>query len=658
VAAALLSARGPGERRFDAQVLPEQLADRPASPWIYGNFIELGFGHQVDGMWAEMLWNRSFEEIPPYAPSQWEWLERKPGDDLTAEPWWHSGYEEHEWRLDPSNPDASLTYESYWGFRHGTRAAEVTNHSQDRPALLVQDGLYLRKGVTYRFSGWLATAGETGVLKSQRPTRVTVGLYPGTRVDHPLAEQELAVDSGTFALRRAELPSGAFSGRASFALRVEPGAGVRVDGFSLMPTDAVGGWRRDVVDALQRLKPPILRFPGGCFASFYNWRDGIGPAIDRRPRPSTYWGGLENNDVGVVEFVGLCREIGAEPFYCLNVLTGTPAEAADLVAYSNAGEAHALGRLRASHGHPEPLGIRYFELDNETYRRYGALEYAARCVEFARAVKAVDPQARLVMVGYWRFNPSLAQMLEIAGEWIDGVTDRATSEEVLRQDLAVLAAYNKAHGRSLFLCNTEWLAATDLKGVVPDALNRPAQDLSGTLQNRQIRWGYALNAAAQLLTFQRLGGGFLFATFNNLVNTWGQNVIESAKEGIWLSAAGRVFEAMAGLPASWPLGQTVRHSPPGIVSQPAWNRDRTQLVLQVINYGPEAVEAGFDLGALGFRPGAARRIELRAESLQARNTFADPDAVRREDRTEHLDHPAAYTTALAPYSLTLVVLSR
>ncbi len=279
-------------------------------------------------------------------------------------------------------------------------------------------------------------------------------------------------------------------------------------------------------------------------------------------------------------------------------------------------------------------------------------------MEFARAVKAVDPRARLIMVGYWRFNASLSDMLEIAGPWIDGVTDRATSEEALRNDLAILSAYNKAHNRALFLCNTEWLAATDMKGAVPDALNRPAQDLSGTLQNRQIRWGYALNAAAQLLTFQRLGDRFLFATFNNLVNTWGQNVIESAKEGIWLSASGRVFEAMTASPATWPLRQSVRHPLPTVLCQPAWDRDKTRLVLQVINYGSESIDAVFDLGAVGFRPTEARRIELSADSLQARNTFADPDAVRRVERSERLDHPAVYETALVPYSLTLVVLSR
>ncbi len=658
LAAAFLTAGGPEFPGYAVDITAGITVARPISPWIYGNFIESGFAHQVDGMWAELLWNRSFEEIPPYSAPLWEWLERKPGDDLTREPWWHSGYEEHEWRLEPSNPLATLTYESNWSFRHGTRAVEVVNKSKDRWAVLAQDGLWLRRGAAYDFSGWLATGGETALLRSAKPVQVKIGLYAENRFDKPIIEKTFRIESGAFEQDRTDFPVGDFEGRASFALSIEPGGSIRADGFSLMPRDAVEGWRKDVVEALKRVKPPIIRFPGGCFASFYDWRDGIGPRIDRRPRPSAYWGGLENNDVGVAELVRLCREIGAAPFYCLNVLTGSPDEAADLVAYCNSGPGHPLGRLRASHGFAEPFAIRYFELDNEPYRRFGALEYARRCVEFARAVKAVDPQARLVMVGYWRFNDSLAEMLDIAGEWIDGVTDRATAEEALRRDLAVLAGYNKAHGRSIFLCNTEWLAATDMRGAVPGALNRPAEDLSGTLQNRQIRWGYALNAAAQLFTYQRLGGDFLFADFNNLANTWGQNVIECAKEGVWLSAAGRVFEMMTASPAAWPLKQAVRKAQPGIVSQAAWDKDKKRLVLEIINFKAENVEAAFDLAGLEFAPRQARISTLRADSMQVRNTFADPDAIRREDRTERLKGRTNYAAALPSFSLTLIVLSR
>jgi len=113
---------------------------------------------------------------------------------------------------------------------------------------------------------------------------------------------------------RSCIRGGRFKGQASFVLSVEAGGFVRVDGFSLRPSDSVRGWRKEVIEVLKRVKLAIIRFPGGCYASFYNWRDGAGPAIDRRPRGGTCWGGLENNDVGTAEFIDLCREIGAEPF--------------------------------------------------------------------------------------------------------------------------------------------------------------------------------------------------------------------------------------------------------------------------------------------------------------------------------------------------------
>jgi len=640
--------------RFEVAVEPKVIVPKPVSPLIYGNFIELGLAHQVDRMWAELLWNRSFEEITPYTPYVWDWLSRTPSDDLTKEAWWHSGYEENRWYIDTANPEASMLPRPFWGFRHGVQSVDIHNGSKAQWAVLAQDGIHLRKGLTYRFSGWMGT-GQTAVEVAEKPVRIKVGLYPERQFGRPLAEKEIMVTSGIFNEFKVDLEVANFEGRASFALSVEPDGRVVGDAFSLLPSDNFKGWRRDVVEAMKRVRPPIIRFPGGCFASFYNWRDGIGPGIDRNPREPAYWGGLENNDVGVAELIDLCREVGAEPFYCLNVMTGSAEEAAALVAYCNAGEEHPMGALRARHGYPKPFGIRHWELDNEIMRRLGALEYAARCVRFAKAIKAVDSTVKLVMIGYG-FEPYLVQMLEIAGEWIDGITDRALAEDALRQDLEVIGAYNRAHGRSLFLCNTEWISWQVVKEVLPSAILKPGEELEGTLQNREVRWGYAITAVAELLLFQRLGGDFLFANFNNLANTWGQNVIECAKEGVWLSAAGRVFELLTGSPAAWPLAPSVRRGHPNILFQAAWDRDKKNLVLQILNFGSEMVEGFFDFTALGFKARQAEVSSLWAGSLQAQNTLANPEAIRRTDRTEKLKGGASFKWDIPACSVSLVVL--
>jgi alpha-L-arabinofuranosidase len=643
-----------GQERFEVEITPRTIVTKPVSPLIYGNFIELGLGHQVDRMWAELLWNRSFEDVAPYKLYVWDWLSRQPSNDLTKEAWWHSGYEENGWYIDAANPEASMRPRPFWGFRHGVQSIDLRNGSKTQWAVLAQNGIYLRKGLTYHFSGWLGT-GQTAVEIAEKPVGVKVGLYPEGQFGNPLAEKELVVTGGIFREFQADFEVADFEGRASFALSVEPGGRVVTDAFSLFPSDNVRGWRKEVVEAMKRVRPPIVRFPGGCFASFYNWRDGIGPGIDRNPREPPYWGGLENNDVGVAELASLCREVGAEPFYCLNLMTGTAEEAAALVAYCNAGRENPMGALRVRHGYPEPFGIRYWELDNEIMRRFGALEYAARCVEFSRAVKAIDPTVKLVMIGYG-FERYLGQMLEIAGEWIDGITDRALAEDALRRDLEVIGTYNRAHDRSIFLCNTEWLARQTVMEALPGARLDPGEELVGTLQNKEVRWGYAMTAVAELLLFQRLGGDFLFANFNNLANTWGQNVIECAMEGVWLSAAGRAFELMTRSPAAWPLAHSVKVGHPNIIFQSAWNKDKRNLVLQILNFGGTRVEALFDLRAIGFRAREAEVSTLWADSLQAQNTLANPEAVRRADRTENVKNVGRFRWDVPPRSVCLIVL--
>jgi hypothetical protein len=157
-------------------------------------------------------------------------------------------------------------------------------------------------------------------------------------------------------------------------------------------------------------------------------------------------------------------------------------------------------------------------------------------------------------------------------------------EHALRRDLEVIGAYNRAHGRSVFLCNTEWISWQTVTELLPGVHLDPGEELEGTLQNREVRWGYAMTTAAELLLFQRLGGDFLFANFNNLVNTWGQNVIECSKEGVWLSAAGLAMELLTRSPAAWPLAHSVKLGHPNIIFQSAWDRDKRNLVLQILNF--------------------------------------------------------------------------
>jgi len=128
------------------------------------------------------------------------------------------------------------------------------------------------------------------------------------------------------------------------------------------------GWRNDVVGALRDLHVPLVRWPGGCFADEYHWRDGIG-ARDKRPvKVNTNWGGVpENNAVGTHEFFDLVGQLGADAYVNANLGTGTPQEASEWLEYMTSEGKSTLAQLRAKNGHPAPFKVSYYAIGNEAW---------------------------------------------------------------------------------------------------------------------------------------------------------------------------------------------------------------------------------------------------------------------------------------------------
>lgn len=130
----------------------------------------------------------------------------------------------------------------------------------------------------------------------------------------------------------------------------------------------VRGIRSDIVDALKRIQAPIIRWPGGCFADEYHWKDGIGPRNTRTRMVNSHWGGVvENNQFGTHEFFDFCEQVGAEPYICGNVGSGTVQEMQEWIEYMNSPDESPMAELRKSNGKSEPLGIRYFGIGNENW---------------------------------------------------------------------------------------------------------------------------------------------------------------------------------------------------------------------------------------------------------------------------------------------------
>jgi alpha-N-arabinofuranosidase len=128
------------------------------------------------------------------------------------------------------------------------------------------------------------------------------------------------------------------------------------------------GIRNDVVEALRAIKIPVLRWPGGCFADEYHWKDGIGPREQRPTMINTHWGGVtENNHFGTHEFLDLCEQLGCEPYICGNVGSGTVREMQEWVEYITFDGVSPMADLRRRNGRDEPWTLKYFGVGNENW---------------------------------------------------------------------------------------------------------------------------------------------------------------------------------------------------------------------------------------------------------------------------------------------------
>jgi alpha-N-arabinofuranosidase len=164
------------------------------------------------------------------------------------------------------------------------------------------------------------------------------------------------------------------------------------------PIPNTRGIRNDVVAALQALRVPHVRWPGGCFADEYHWRDGIGAPGERPVRLNANWGGaLEPNAFGTHEFMDFIGQIGAEAYLSINVGTGTPREAADWLEYLTSAESTTLTRERARNGHPDPYKIAFLGIGNESWDCGGnmtAESYLRQMTLYSRFVRNFNPAQR------------------------------------------------------------------------------------------------------------------------------------------------------------------------------------------------------------------------------------------------------------------------
>jgi alpha-N-arabinofuranosidase len=421
----------------------------------------------------------------------------------------------------------------------------------------------------------------------------------------------------------------------------------------------VRGMRRDVMDLIRALKPPVVRWPGGCFSEFYHWQDGIGPVKERPWRFDWAWNKPEPNAVGTHEFMDFCREVGAQPVIAANVRTGTPEEAAAWVRYCNAPASDELGKRRAANGHPEPFRVTFWDIGNEAWD-LGAEFSAKRFVEFNDAMKAVDPSIKTVAVGSGSWNEAWNRtMLQIAGAKLDYIAPHHYDGWGNRDPAAGPEHYYANIASAWRISETARLTCALLDEMLP---RRPEVGVSmdewgiWTRTEQGIHHDYDLSdglvAASVLNSFQRLCRRMKMANWAQLVNVLG--MLSTDETRAWETPVATAFRLYANLCREVAVACDVESDTfvvdeslrPGIPKQPyldvsaTKSADGAKLTLCVVNrHRDQAIESKVVIAPAATGKCAVR--EMNADHWFAKN---GPGEARVRIQEKTLDAwPATHT---------------
>ncbi|WP_405719922.1 hypothetical protein OG607_06495 [Streptomyces sp. NBC_01537] len=436
------------------------------------------------------------------------------------------------------------------------------------------------------------------------------------------------------------------------------------------------GFRTDVLDALRALQVPVVRWPGGSFASGYHWKNAVGP--DRTAVFDRAWRVRESNRFGTDEFLAWTEELGAQAYICTNAGTGTLDEMSDWVEYCNAPTGTQWADHRATNGRKRPYGVRYWSVGNENYEEWelGAEDpeaWARRVTEAAKIMRRVDPTIQLLAAS--NGNPEWTlPMLRSAGKYLDYISvhrywdaladhnqpagflsSMAHTIEPERTIVQLIALLEVAATPHVSIAFDEWNLRGwhHPEGNSPDAIG--ARDLND--DNSTYTMADAIFAASFLNACIRHGDRVRMANFAPAVNARGSLFVH--EKGVVKRSTYHVFEMYASLLET--------HTLPAVAHTRGLDADGTEVpLIDVAATGnPESGTLSIALlnksadsespvrlrvnGALAADP--ATVTVLGAASPDAFNDVAHPDDIRPDtDRIKITDG----RLTLAPHSVTVV----
>jgi alpha-N-arabinofuranosidase len=567
------------------KVTRDLLHAEPINPMQYGQFIEY-LCDLVPGMWAEKLYDGSFEGLTPY---RFAYIRET---DFREKPWYPSGATNRAaYTADRSDPVSGA-------------ACQKIAVSGGAPCTvgISQDGIAVERDKPCTFRCYLR---QEGVKEA-----VQVRLH---REGKLLASAELSPGGG-WKKYSARLAPSDTEASATLSISFRGPGTLWLDNASLMPDDAERGWRPDVVAAVKALKPGVIRFGGSAldepgFGEF-DWKNTIGDPDKRKPFRA--WGGLQPTGPGLEEVVQFCRLVGAEPLLCVRVTGRTPKDAAEQVQYFNGAADTPMGKLRAKNGHADPYAIKLWQVGNE---RSGA-DYESRLADFCKAMRETDPSITLLS------SYPTAGVLRKAGDQIDYVcphhydcADLAGCEN----DLARIAALCRAEApkRKIKVAVTEWNTTAGDWG--------PRRARLWTLEN-------ALACSRYHNLMHRHSDQVDVANRSNLTNSFCSGIIQTDNHRLYKTPtyyAQQLYATLAGSKALRVESALPAALKPDVSA--TLSADDEAVTLFAVNAGVSDVTRPVDLSAFG---NAGQEVEVwtladrkAAGEPDVTNSFGDPERV-------------------------------
>jgi alpha-N-arabinofuranosidase len=429
------------------------------------------------------------------------------------------------------------------------------------------------------------------------------------------------------------------------------------------PIPNTKGYRNDVLAAVKELQVPVLRWPGGCFADEYHWRDGIGPRESRPAMINTHWGGVvENNHFGTHEFLDFCEMLGIEPYVCINVGSGTVQEAMEWVEYMTSDANSPLANLRRKNGRDKPWKVRFIAVGNENwgcggnmtpefyadnFRRYGTFlkSYPGNKVErMACGANEADyewtevlmKRAAKHMSGLslhyytktalpWPPKGSATEFGE--DQWFAILKNTLRMNELVTNHSAIMDKYDPA--KKIGLAVDEWGTWYEsTPGSHPGFLEQ-----QNTLRD-------ALVAALNLHIFHQHADRVTMANIAQFVNVLQAMILTDKEKMIvtptyWVFDMYKPFQDATSLPLNVQTpNYTLNGASIPAVSASAAKAKDGHVYVSLANCDPnQAVSVDAKIG--GASANAVSGQILTANAMNAHNTFAEPNAVK----------PASFTGA-------------